>query len=90
MHNLKGRNTELRKPSCGFEGNIKIYLTKVLYEAKVCIHLVQNRVHWRVLMSMYTILWLDVLPENGFVMPKHVGVKCISEYNVIYIISASR
>jgi len=75
MHNVKGRNTELRRPSCGFEDNIKTYLTKVLYEAKVCIHLVQDRVHCRALMSMYTILCLDVLPENGFVMPKHVGLK---------------
>ena len=48
---------------------------KVLYEAKVCIHLIQDRVHCWALISMYMILCLDVLPENGLVMPKHVGVK---------------
>jgi hypothetical protein len=74
MHNVKGRNAEIRRPSCGFEDDIKIYLTKVLYEVTVCIHQVQDRVNCRVLMSMYMILYLDVLPENGLVMPKHIGV----------------
>jgi hypothetical protein len=52
MKNMKGRNSELGKHSCGLKDNIKMCLKTALWKNTVCIYVAQDTAQWRTVTDM--------------------------------------